>query len=764
MVVFGNEGKISNYTIEICKGEEKLIDSAIQKMNILHLSDFHIRRENRLEYEELCKNINDAIEKVSKKYKFTLYPEIVLVTGDFTETGNQDEYKWFREGFSKLLSLSCFEKVKHILLVPGNHDFSWEVEETRADNYISMCKDLEKGLSCVEGDEELQNEANNNLIKHIYIEGENKNLLLVGMNSMKIDSREKPGLGYFSKEQLRIVSRIISNYAKDSSTKTQVFVAFHHHLLPVAVVERETLEDTHKYSITLDARRALNTFLDNDVEFAIHGHQHQPSMVTWKDDEREEENVVHVIAAGCLAGKAYAGEGARNSFMLYSISDNDVMVYKAQTTDNDSDEYEWNRVQYLDSHKKIVKEKLISSEQVELINKKRIISLAEQDDQWIAQVDAMSPLTIKGLVEKLVDSIDPEGAVAYEVNTKRRYRTSTLATVLECMADIRLLPEEDLLIMQKKLLKLKDEFTPLEDADDVIAKREEDMPAWGIDEAPSVWTTSKALSALFSTNYRPTLDEREGIGASVEWLAEQAYSDGGWGYQKCEEIKACKSSVPMTAFAMKALGLALQQEYIRDMIDVKKVRGKLVTGLEYLKKMKVEKKGETCYWPYEGKENLSITIWAIEAWKIAVQVIDNKTAYYSNIYKKIMPVALKYVVGKLPEKDEDNWSECFFRANKEDGLKYKAGPLKKDKAFFSFTPYIISYIIKEDESYADNPKILQVMKWVLAHRDDSWLIEENYNSNNACTITVAMAINVIVNWLKVRSNSLLEKDLEIILS
>ena len=54
-------------------------------MNILHLSDFHIRKENRSEYDELCKNINDAIGKASMKYKLALNPEIVLVTGDFTE-------------------------------------------------------------------------------------------------------------------------------------------------------------------------------------------------------------------------------------------------------------------------------------------------------------------------------------------------------------------------------------------------------------------------------------------------------------------------------------------------------------------------------------------------------------------------------------------------------------------------------------------------------------------------------------------------------
>ncbi len=734
-------------------------------MKILHLSDFHIRKENRSTYDELCKSINDAIGKASKKYEFELNPEIVLVTGDFTETGNADEYKWFKEGFLKLLQLSEFKEVKYVMLVPGNHDFSWDLIETRSDGYVSMCKELEKGLSRIDK-ENIQKKADSNLIKHIYIKGKEKNLLLIGMNSMKIDSPEKPGLGYFSKEQLRIVGDIISEYKRNNKDiKTQIFVAFHHHLLPVAVVERDTLDDTNKYSITLDARRALNTFLENEVEFAVHGHQHQPSMVTWKDDERKVENVVHVIAAGCLAGKEYAGEGARNSFMLYSVNDDSVVVYKAQTTNNDSDEYEWDKVNYPDSCVKQIQEKSIPTKQIEQINKKRIITLAEQDDRWIAQVDAMSPLTIKGLVEKLVDSIDQEGAVAYEVNTKKRYRTSTLATVLECMTDIRLLPEEDLLIMQRKLLRLKEEFNPVDkEIDDVINKNEEDKPAWGIDEAPSVWTTSKALTALFATKYRPSLEEGKDIAASVEWLANQAYADGGWGYQKYETIEACKSSVPMTAFAMKALGLALQQRYIQNLVNVKEIKSKLVTGLDYLKKMKNEKKDEKCVWLYEGKENLSATIWALEAWKIAIQVIDNKKAYYSNIYRKISPIALKYVVDKLPEKDDDSWSECFFRANKDDGLKYKKGPLKKDKVFYSFTPYIISYIIKEDESYVENDKILKVMKWVLAHRDDSWLIKENYNSNNACTITVAMAINVIVNWLKARSNSLLEKDLEAILS
>ena len=727
-------------------------------MNILHLTDFHINKNNRKQFSDLCKNINDAVKKLGEEN----YPHIILVTGDLTEEGNQDEYKWFKDGFREMLNLETFCKHKCIMFIPGNHDFSWQVEETRDESFRQLCSQLETGLSKLENAEQ-EAEANANLVKHFFVEGQYKNILLIGMNSMKIDSKEKPGLGYFSKDQLRIVENIINTYKIHSTKKLQILVAFHHHLLPVAVLERETLENKEKYSLTIDSRRAINTFLDNEVEFAVHGHQHQPSMVTWKDDERKDDKVLHVISAGCLAGKMYAGEGARNSFMLYSIENDKVIVNKAESSEKDSDVYVWDSIVYSDTPCSSYTVPVNSSqdEVPKEINRKRILDLAKQDDLWISRADQMGPLTIKGLVENLVDSIAADGSVSYEVNIKKRYRTSTLATVLECMYDIHLLPEEDLSIMQNKLLSLKNTFTPLDEADDVIEKEPEDLPAWGIDEAPSVWTTSKALSALFTTKYKPnSKEEEDSIAESVMWLANQAYDDGGWGYQKYDKIEACSSNVPMTALAMKALGLSLKQDYVSNSVNISLIDSKLRAGIDFLKKNKEEVKGEKCVWQYDGKENLSVTIWALEAWKIACEVIQNKQAYYSKAYRNIKPITLKYVVENLPAKDMDhNWTECFFKAKKEDGLKYKE-KLKRDKAFYSFTPYIISYIIKEDDTFIASPKIISVLKWVLAHRDNAWLIPTNYNSNNACTISVAMAINVIVNWLKVRTNNLLEKDLD----
>lgn len=715
--------------------------------NILHLSDFHINKDNKDNFEELASSINDAISNKGVEY----YPDLVIVTGDLTESANQDEFKWIREGLQNMLKKSCFNHVEYIMLLAGNHDYSWAVSETRSESFEFLCNKIEKGIETIN----VQN--SNYRIKWAFLNGYGKKILVVGMDSMQIDSPEWPGIGFFSKEQLRKVCEIIQEQQAAYGDSIQVFVAFHHHLVPVSVMERDTYLDPKKFSITLDARRAINYFLNSKVDFAIHGHQHQPSMITWKDDTRKDNSELHIISAGCLAGKMYAGESSRSSFMLYSVCDDKVIINQAETAQFDSEVFEWQTFVYPDRVDQVFSEK-----KEDTLNRNRIINLAEQDDRWINQADKAGALTIRELIGRLVNSIADDGSVAYEIGIKKRYRTSTLATVLECMADIGLLPKEDLHIMQRKLLDLKYHFTPIENNDDTIEKYSEDTHAWGIDEAPSVWTTSKALSALFNTNYEPVSEEeKKDISESVIWLANQAYENGGWGYQKYDKSRSCTANVAMTSLAMKALSLALMKDYVVDYADSKIIVTALEAGLYYLKKVKVEpSKTNICYWKYDNCANLSASIWALESWGLACKVV-HKSKYYGILYNKIKPKVLRYVIDNMPEKEDDEkWTECFFRAKKEDGLKYKPAPLAKDKEFYSFTPYLISFFIKEDNSYIDNPKVINVIKWVLAHREDSWLIEHNYNSNNACSISVAMAINVIINWFKTKANTLIEQETE----
>ena len=79
------------------------------------------------------------------------------------------------------------------------------------------------------------------------------------------------------------------------------------------------------------------------------------------------------------------------------------------------------------------------------------------------------------------------------------------------------------------------------------------------------------MVALFKTGFIPASKEEEkSIKESVLWLANQAYSNGGWGYQKEENIVSCRDNVPMTALAMKALSLSLLDPYISPNIDSNK--------------------------------------------------------------------------------------------------------------------------------------------------------------------------------------------------
>lgn len=128
-----------------------------------------------------------------------------------------------------------------------------------------------------------------------------------------------------------------------------IFVAFHHHLVPISVVERDTLETPKKFSITLDARRAMTMIINKGVDFAIHGHQHQPAMVTWIEDEIKESKGHHIVSAGCLAGRDYAGESARNSFMIYEVDATSVRVHKVISSESDSEKFDWSTVVYNDS-------------------------------------------------------------------------------------------------------------------------------------------------------------------------------------------------------------------------------------------------------------------------------------------------------------------------------------------------------------------------------------------------------------------------------
>ncbi|HEX3763396.1 MAG TPA: metallophosphoesterase [Kofleriaceae bacterium] len=92
-------------------------------VHILHLSDLHITADADLAslLQPLCSDLEDSTEGLGR-----FRPDLVVVSGDLTNRATPEEFEAARQFLTQLL-----ERLKltteRCVVVPGNHDLSWEV-------------------------------------------------------------------------------------------------------------------------------------------------------------------------------------------------------------------------------------------------------------------------------------------------------------------------------------------------------------------------------------------------------------------------------------------------------------------------------------------------------------------------------------------------------------------------------------------------------------------------------------------------------------
>lgn len=314
-------------------------------MRILHISDIHAGADVNKSFAEM---VIQAINS-SKQAGLDLAPDIMVITGDFTNKGLLSEFNQARK---EMLAIKrAFVSLKDCVIVPGNHDYLWtedgkpvpaDKRNMGYENFRSRCKSEKLcRLYPVGLPQQIKKPLEKYLISCSYVESEDYALLIIGMNSDMLDSAERAGQGYFEQEQLNACQKLIEHYRLKCAAKNVELIttaAFHHHILPVASVERDTLARPDKFSLTLDARRILDFFMESNVQLAVHGHQHQPSVVHWKDEMKGGGNGVYVVSAGSMTqNKVDLGDVSRNSFMIYDINKTNTKVYCFQNKESDWD-------------------------------------------------------------------------------------------------------------------------------------------------------------------------------------------------------------------------------------------------------------------------------------------------------------------------------------------------------------------------------------------------------------------------------------------
>ncbi len=237
-------------------------------MRIIHLSDLHFGTES------------DMIVNALTKALYDLSPDLVIVSGDFTQIGSSREFRLARDF---LHSLSC-----DYLCVPGNHDVpARRLIERFSSPYKKYKKHIAEDLCPVY---------------------ENEQVVVAGLNSAR---RALPhwnwANGAISEPQRLKLKEI---YTPGESRWT--ICTFHH---PVHKVDEMPLDVT-----VFGRKRTLQTIRDLKVDLVLTGHVHHASITTVGDGEHQ---TVYLSASTALSSRI---RGQENGFNVIDLDDEIMLI------------------------------------------------------------------------------------------------------------------------------------------------------------------------------------------------------------------------------------------------------------------------------------------------------------------------------------------------------------------------------------------------------------------------------------------------------
>ncbi|MDH5691289.1 MAG: metallophosphoesterase family protein [Candidatus Bathyarchaeota archaeon] len=226
-----------------------------EKYTIAHISDVHVG-EGGFRQDQVIKSVQEINE---------LSPDLVVVTGDLTYNGLDNEFKLAKRLLNRLN--------KKPLVVMGNHD-------ARNVGYLLFEKYFGERM----------------------VEYEDDDVFLIGIDSTQPDIDG----GHVGREEQSYIERTLSNAPKN---KVKIFM-LHHHLLPIPMAGREQ-------NILDDAGEVLKNIVNAGVDLVLCGHRHIPW--TWKVEN------MYIIHSGTV-GSPRTKQLQKHSYVVIEIKQNGLTV------------------------------------------------------------------------------------------------------------------------------------------------------------------------------------------------------------------------------------------------------------------------------------------------------------------------------------------------------------------------------------------------------------------------------------------------------
>ena len=329
---------------------------------ILHLSDLHFGNESRyarMNMESLAIAFRKSLEQARIRHEITDTIQLVIVTGDITETGKPRE---FSEAARFLMSLadSLDLNRRNFVFVPGNHDVSWaqcrivEAEQSESefcDEELRMRMDRVKlrgyhrfllqfydvgRLDGLPGCHSLTRDA------HLW-DFPGFRLSVAAMNTCEVEShRPKDHRGEIGQEQSHA---LMEAWDADKYESWLKVVALHHNPVAASATNvqewirsmkgRESVKSDLIERYTADVvgfigKEYLRSVVrDNCVQLVLHGHQHQTAQELWPSQGRAVTQVLSTGSWGLNNGKLPAEEPPSCQLIMLRLNgeDSSLSVY-----------------------------------------------------------------------------------------------------------------------------------------------------------------------------------------------------------------------------------------------------------------------------------------------------------------------------------------------------------------------------------------------------------------------------------------------------
>jgi 3',5'-cyclic AMP phosphodiesterase CpdA len=249
---------------------------------ILHITDLHYGDHHAFPVAgaEHDHTLAHAVFQALNR-KPELLPGIVIVTGDLTWTGSDDEFEEALEGLDSLRSQLGLTR-QHFVIIPGNHDLGWKREQKEGKwtgRYVLATGDSKapyqrffKKWYQSDPDEHLR------IARRFFVHG-GPPLDVVGFNSSSLQQVKGKfqGMGRIPEAHYEEVAQLMrwSPNAGERRPAVRRLVLTHHHLLPVVSLENPTNSE-RGFGIALDAGHQLRLAAKYGVDLVLHGHQHEP--------------------------------------------------------------------------------------------------------------------------------------------------------------------------------------------------------------------------------------------------------------------------------------------------------------------------------------------------------------------------------------------------------------------------------------------------------------------------------------------------------